>query len=218
MKIIMTLAVVFGLILGGCGMANEQGANSTDEKSKMPVTKAFQDEYTRYFMKSTKETEEGFYTYESKTGGYSMLFPVNANLDEMFYERVKESFERINFGENTEDNFTYFVRLFYENKPSMTDLELNLSVLSDEQKYKGTYKETRGKDTLIKYATRILKASEKDNAYITFGFIHSEKNKEKGISMVYVASCPNEKQKCEIDQVKEENKAIKLMKSIEFTK
>ncbi|MFC7373518.1 hypothetical protein ACFQPF_17895 [Fictibacillus iocasae] len=198
-------------------MAKEQETNGAGEKeSKLPETKAFQDEYTRDFIKSTKETEEGFYTYESKTGGYSMLFPVNAELDEMFYERVKESFESIDFGENTAGNFTYDVTLFYENKPSMTDLEVNLSVLSDMQGYTGNYKETNGNETLIKYASEIHEISKGDNAYFTFGFIHSEKNKEKGISMVYTATCTNEKQKCEIDKVKEENKAIRLMKSIEF--
>ncbi|WP_379751536.1 hypothetical protein [Fictibacillus iocasae] len=178
-------------------------------------TKAFQDEYTRDFMKSTKETEEGFYTYESKTGGYSMLFPVNAKLDDMLYVKEKDYFERINFGENTAENFSYYVRLTYQNKPSMNDLEVQLSILSDEQDYKGRYKETNGRKTLIKYASEIFKTSNGDVAYFTFGFIQSGKNNEQGIKMVYTATCPNEKQKCEINQLEEE-KAIRLMKSIKF--
>ncbi|MEC0665844.1 lipoprotein YvcA, partial [Priestia flexa] len=64
-------------------MSDEQSieTKSLDQKpsevatEEFPNTRALQDEFTRDMIKSTKETEKGYYTLESKTGVYEMLFP-----------------------------------------------------------------------------------------------------------------------------------------------
>jgi len=75
MKQWLTLLIISTLILGGC---DGMDAKKQNAEEKLPDTIAFQDEFTREFIKSPEEVEDGYYLFESKTGGYTMLFPVNA--------------------------------------------------------------------------------------------------------------------------------------------
>ena len=56
----------------------------------LPDVMAFQDDFTREFMASTKKVEDGYYLFESKTGGYTMWYPEDASIDKGAYERKKE--------------------------------------------------------------------------------------------------------------------------------
>ncbi|UHA58888.1 hypothetical protein KDJ21_018950 [Metabacillus litoralis] len=68
------------------------------DSKELPNTAAFQDEFTRSLLDSPEEVEDGHYLFESKTGGYSMLWPKNAVTDgPPFYQRTKDSFEKIIF-------------------------------------------------------------------------------------------------------------------------
>jgi hypothetical protein len=60
------------VLTGGCSM------DAKEHPKKWPNTAAFQDEYTREFMASTKEVKDGYYLFKSKTGGYTMWFPKDA--------------------------------------------------------------------------------------------------------------------------------------------
>ncbi|AQX54703.1 hypothetical protein [Priestia flexa] len=89
------------LFVGGCQMNHEQSKKTKplDQKpsevatEELPNTRALQDEFTREMIKSTKEKEKGYYTLESKTGVYEMLFPTGGEIDGIGYTRKGESSE-----------------------------------------------------------------------------------------------------------------------------
>jgi len=81
----------------------------------LPDVRAFQNDFTRDFMASTEPVEEGYYEFESKTGGYTMKFPENALMNKGFYERTRDSFERLRYAEDPDkDNISYYVIATYD--------------------------------------------------------------------------------------------------------
>src|SRR5690625_7923114 len=83
MKRLILLMFLVLLLMGGCkNMKNNQDLQDADPKD-LPDTIAMQDEFTREFMSSAEEEEEGYYLFESKTGGYTMLYPVNSKQSKM---------------------------------------------------------------------------------------------------------------------------------------
>jgi hypothetical protein len=199
------------ILIGGCEM------DSKAQPEKLPDTVAFQDEFTREFMVSPKEVKKGYYLFKSKTGGYTMLYPKNAIMDKMYYEKHENYFEDINFGEsNKKENIAYFVRITYENKAITNNIDTNLKLLSNSVNYNGNYTEFQYEDKTFYYAkTEKLLSNGKSKAYTFFSYIKSNKSNQ-GIEFIYGVSCLNFKQKCNIDLTKEEENAKKLIKSIEF--
>src|SRR5690625_271618 len=97
-----------------------------------------QDDFTREFMASAEEEEEGYYLFESKTDGYTMLYPVNSNLGQIYYEKVNDSFETLHFGENKErSDVPYFIQTTYNQIKDTKDIELYLTLLYEELEYNG---------------------------------------------------------------------------------
>src|SRR5690625_3613154 len=87
------------ILMGGCN----QDLQDADPKD-LPDTIAMQDDFTREFMASAEEEEEGYYLFESKTGGYTMLYPINSKQSKMYYEETNDSFETLQFGEGKESS------------------------------------------------------------------------------------------------------------------
>lgn len=75
-KLVMLVMVVFFV---GCASNDVMNKNEIMEtkSSKLPKVDAFQDDYTKQFMYSTKEVEQGYYLFESLTKEYTMNFPEN---------------------------------------------------------------------------------------------------------------------------------------------
>src|SRR5690625_330531 len=92
------------LLLGGCkDIKNNEDLKNANPKD-IPDTTAMQDDFTRDYMASAEEEEEGYYLFESKTGGYTMLYPVNSNLDDIYYQKRHDSYEALHFGESKESS------------------------------------------------------------------------------------------------------------------
>ncbi|MTH55074.1 hypothetical protein GKZ89_16845 [Bacillus mangrovi] len=72
-------ALVSLLIIGGCELSTE---------SAQQETPALKDEFTKEDLTSAKEVEKGFYEFKSKTGGYTMLLPVEAVISKGFLYSV----------------------------------------------------------------------------------------------------------------------------------
>ena len=70
----------------GCKDMNDEQNLTEIDAQKLPDTVALQDDFTREFIASPEEVEEGYYLFESKTGGYTMWYPKNAKLDQTFYK------------------------------------------------------------------------------------------------------------------------------------
>src|SRR5690625_781408 len=100
-RLILLIFVVLLLMEEYKNMGNTHGLQDADPKD-LPDTIAMQDEFTREFMASAEEEEEGYYLFESKTGGYTMLYSVNSKLDDIYYEKRHDSFETLHFGEGKE--------------------------------------------------------------------------------------------------------------------
>src|SRR5699024_2142145 len=96
------VSVLIILIIGGCGLM-EKDVAEMDPKD-LPDVRAFQDDFTREFMTSIEPVEDGYYEFESKTGGYTMKFPENASIDKGYYERKKDTFELLSYAEKTSEN------------------------------------------------------------------------------------------------------------------
>src|SRR5690625_6158635 len=116
------------LLIGGCN----QDLEDADPKD-LPDTIAMQDDFTREFMASAEEEEEGYYLFESKTDGYTMLYPVNSNLGQIYFEKVNDSFETLYFGENKEiSGVPYFIQTIYNQNNDINDIDLYFILLSEE--------------------------------------------------------------------------------------
>jgi hypothetical protein len=220
-KRIQLILVIMLFITGGCGMSKEK-ENGKIDASSIAETEAFQDEFTRGFLASNEEVEEGYYTFESKTKGYTMLFPVNATISSTTYDSQEDFFETYNFGEGVkESNLSRYITITYEDKPITKNVEVNLDMLVEHAGYETTFEEIKNGDNLIFYGmgSQTINDEEtkkKADFYGYLGYIQSQKN-EKGIQFFYEVTCMDADQSCEIDVKKEGVNALFIMKSIGFT-
>jgi len=183
----------------------------------LPEVRAFQDDYTRDFMASTEPVEEGYYEFESKTDGYTMKYPENATMDKLFYERNKNTFEHLQFGEDSDtSSIPYYVETtydhFYEGKKSKRLLNL----LSKSINYEGDYEEFEHGDNTIYFAT--LDYTTEDNQttwYRFFGLIKSNSSNQS-LRYIFNVQCKNQSQNYSYDLKAIEQKVKSLMKSVEF--
>ncbi|SDZ64234.1 hypothetical protein SAMN05421736_12419 [Evansella caseinilytica] len=181
-----------------------------------PETAAFEDEFTREFMKSTKEVEDGYYLFESKTDGYTMWFPVNATLNKGLYYRQKEYRESVGFSEKyDENNSSFSSHIRYEKRKITERIDANLSLVSSYVGYEGEYEEFNHDNKTYYYATDVDHVSDSYIVYSFFSYIKSD-DSHQGISVIYDVTCKAADIGCDIDLEKEEEKALTLMKSFEF--
>ncbi len=181
-----------------------------------PDVPAFEDEFTREFMKSTKAVEEGFYLFESKTGGYTIWFPENAVTESEYYVKAGDQRENTSIMEVYGENLYYRARLWYEDRSVTEMIEPQLSLLSSSAGgYEGEYEEFQFGNNTYYYATTVYETDGGNQVYRFFSYIKSNLN-EKGIRFTYTTSCNNFKDPCTIDVEQQEKHALKLMKSVEF--
>lgn len=203
------------LLLGGCTTNVEDGEKTKETTYLRPETAAFKDGFTKEFMDSTEEVKDGYYRFKSKTEGYTMLFPVNAKVDPVGFERNEDVFETYSFGEQVkEKNLAYYNRITYQNSLIAKDIGFNLESLSEYAGYVGDYNTFEYKDKTYYYATDIYRIEEGTN-YKYFAYIKSNKS---DMSLEYFASstCLSESQKCNAGSKEIEERFLMLMKSVDF--
>ncbi|WP_027409946.1 hypothetical protein [Anoxybacteroides tepidamans] len=188
-----------------------------EQPKKWPNTAAFQDEYTRKFMASTKEVKDGYYLFKSKTGGYTMWFPKNATMSKLFYEKHEKYFESLRFGESDKvNNIAYSTQIVYENKKITDSIGVNLELLSESTNYKGEFKKLYGKDMTVYFAKQeYLLSDKKSKVHRFIGYLKSN-HSHQAVEFYYAVSCLDKKEVCRIDLEKEEKKAKMLMQSVRF--
>lgn len=193
--------------------------NNNGSSGKQPGTAAFQDDFTREFMDSPKEVKDGYYLFKSKTGGYTMLYPKNAEVDQSYYQRDKDNYEEIYYGENIRGkNITYYVNLTYENSATTEFKDVNLNILPEAVGYKGNYQKFKSDNKTIYYAKDTQHTKHSKNpatAYRFFSYINADDNKQ-GIQYIYTVTCTDKTKDCDINLKKEEDIAKMLMRSVEF--
>ncbi|HEY4553966.1 MAG TPA: hypothetical protein VIG80_12275, partial [Bacillaceae bacterium] len=139
--------MMISLILSGCELAVQDGEKDNQvSANKTPDTRAFNDEFTKEFMDSPKDIENGYYLFRSKTNGYTMLFPVEGKVSDFGYERNKDFYEKLYIGEATkEKNISYNISLTYEEREVTNDIDSNIYLLSTIGKYDGEFKKIEDK-------------------------------------------------------------------------
>src|SRR5690625_1020518 len=140
MKRLILLMFLVLLFMGGCkNMQNNQNLQDADPKD-LPDTIAMQDEFTREFMASAEEEEEGYYLFESKTGGYTMFHPINSKQSRTYYEKRHDSFETLHFGEGKEvSEVPYAIRSTYNYGKIADRLSTHSKLLCNTIDYDGEY-------------------------------------------------------------------------------
>ncbi len=199
---------------------NTNDSSGTNSKEKEVQTAALQDEFTKEFIPSTKETEEGYYTFESGVGGYTMLYPVNAVMDQTFYQYRDQDYEVIYFWEDREDeNYGYFVTgRFEEGKfTQLIDSNLDLMIGSEKLVTPADFENYSVEDNDIYFADfRQNINDDKNGFYFTFlGYIKSQTS-EKAISLEYSSTCLSNTEECKLNLDQERERAKKIFHSIRF--
>ena len=205
----MFLMIASLLFIGGC------------QVDTYPEVPAFEDEFTREFLPSTEEVEEGYYLFESKTGGYQMLFPENARVSKFGYERNGEGFEHLIFGNYNhvdeiavEHNLTYN---FHGEENYDRNLIARLKSLSQRISYSGEYKKLETKDKEIYFAYNVHNIEVNDESefvYNTFAYILPKKG-VFSLQYIHSSSCNNDVD-CPIDPEEQKEDAFKMMESVKF--
>ncbi|MDQ0231211.1 hypothetical protein [Metabacillus malikii] len=192
------------------------------EPKEWPKTPAFQDEDTREMLDSTEEVQDGYYLYTSKTGGYSMLWPVDAIKHS--YQNNGDSYEKIIFGaSNKRENYTYEISTTYENASPEHLIDSFLSILSSSLQYSGEYEEIKESNKTLFFAQEkdTLESTDgrRGTYYSYFGYIRDNVT-EQGVRYIYTVSCYDDEnvKECNIDESKEKERTLMLMKSVNFSK
>ncbi|MGP1909422.1 hypothetical protein ACTSEZ_14755 [Metabacillus sp. JX24] len=219
-KTTMLFIIPLFVFAGGCGISSGSESEKTNPES-IPETEAFKDDFTRDFIKSPDEAEEGYYTFVSKTKGYTMLFPVDATISSAAHDYQDDYFETFNFGESVdEENLSRYFTVTYEDKPSTRDIEFNLELLTEHTGYESEFKEIRAGDNVIYYGKgneelTHNETNKKVKFYGYLAYIHSQKDQE-GLHFFYETTCRKANKPCEINEQVEEERALLMMKSIQF--
>ncbi|WP_164219225.1 hypothetical protein [Virgibacillus sp. YIM 98842] len=213
-KIVSSLLILF--LLGGCNVWGQKDIAEMDP-SELPDVIAFQDDFTREFMGSLEEVEDGYYLFESKTGGYTMMYPQNAKMDHLFYQRTGDNYEYIQLGENEETNeFNYYVRATYDEGRRAVESETLLNLLSTYVSYEGDYEKIDNTDTTIYFATtEYVTESGKSTTNRFFGTAMSN-NSDQSVRFIYNLIDDNEDADNAVDLESIQGSVLEIMKSIEF--
>jgi len=204
------------VLMAGCHMEEQK-----EQPKEWPDTVAFQDEYTRKFLVSPKEVKDGYYLFRSQTGGFTMLFPEEARMDEGLYEKHEKDYERSFIrGSRKKENVAYTIHVIYENDEITEDIDTNLFLLSSKAyaDYDGEYKKMKGDKVTIYFAKKERHTSNNGKQNVVYKFFASIKSNHshQAVQFIYTIGCDDINKKCHIDVAKEEERAKMLMHSIKF--
>ena len=165
----------------------EKSSDNKETKTELPDTIAAQDEFTRSFLVSTDEVEEGHYAFKTWTEAYTMWIPVDGKLSQGFYEKREKHWERFSYAWlDNKENLSYGVYGQFEDRPDSE--EIGLEHLSDFSKFEGEYSKSEDEKNIYYYGERIYEAGlereEKIPVYSHIGFI-KHKNSDKALGILF---------------------------------
>ncbi|MEC0668294.1 hypothetical protein P8864_20825 [Priestia flexa] len=216
------LVLLSSLFVGGCQMSDKQSNETKPVEQKpsevaveeLPNTRALQDEFTREMIKSTKETEKGYYTLESKTGVYEMLFPTGGEIDGIGYTRD---------GDNGE---SFLVGLLYDDKAeAQLSIQYTKNLLNDEtgiEYAKEFLTNNIGEEMKFdridgkEKVTYVAPFTKKNGVLYGYGAYIHPKEGWGGLEIIYTGSCMDNPKSCGPDEKEFKKRAYKLISSVEF--
>jgi len=212
----LSLLLATTLLLGGCQSTNHEteSKQSETQKGELPNTRAFQDDFTRQFIKSSKETETNYYTLQSKTNQYEMLFPKNGVIDEMGYSHQKNDYEYLLIGFKLSQDRENSLKVTYRKNRITEDegvtyilesLKNDVHITEDFQKYH------LGDQVLY-----VAPYKMKTGSFGYVGYIHPI-NGIGGVEMNLYQQCYASKQPCDSNDDLVKQTSLHIMKSVHFT-
>ncbi|MCG1020358.1 hypothetical protein [Sutcliffiella horikoshii] len=216
MKKSMLLGLIFSvLLIGGCGMSLDRAENQRADDNNTLEKDANNDEFTKDFLKSSEEVEEGFYLFESMTKGFTLLFPKDAYVEKGTYEKNGNGFESVAFLEESEEtNTSLYYSFTYENSSRSSDIELNLHLLSNNANYEGGFEKFTHNENTYYFAEKVSEGNG-TKTYWYYAYIHSN-SQDKGTSFIGRIACKDSSKECNLDSPELEEKMMKVIKSIDF--
>ncbi|WP_164218662.1 hypothetical protein [Virgibacillus sp. YIM 98842] len=216
MKLKIVLSVFILFLLGGCNVLGQKDIAEMDP-ADLPDVIAFQDDFTREFMSSLEEVEDGYYLFESKTGGYTMMYPQNAKMDQGYFEKSGETFEAIRYGEDESSNdFLYYTTFTFDEGERTEEPENLLKLLSSSVNYDGDYEEMKYNDKTIYFATMQFVTDTGTNSTDRFFGLVKSKTSSQAVSFTYNVITENNDIDYESDLHEASDVVMKLIQSIEF--
>ncbi|GIN13474.1 hypothetical protein J26TS2_33410 [Shouchella clausii] len=216
------LAVVIAMMLGGCG---QMGSSPEEEPEKtpaemdpadLPQISAFQKDFSRQFMESTEQVEEGYYLLRSGIDAFTIYFPEEATLMENAYGSDGDHYEKLRFVyENDNENRGYTIDFQYNLGGNATRPDWKLDGLRKKWSYEGEWNKIENEQSLLYYGAK----QEDSGTVMIFGYnISSTEDHEepKAIEFSQMVTCIDESADCNLDLEKEERYVLKWVKSISF--
>lgn len=196
------------ILLLGCQVANEKAITNPENvsKEKLPNTKAMQDEFTRSFLKSTKETEEGYYSFVSGTDQFEMYIPTDSVIGEQGYKQ-NEGYEQFRLGVKRE-SYEFGVTIEYISHLKKDNLNTNLSLLEGSMDKKLDFNKISNEGRDNYYASFNMDGNFGYAAYV------QNTNDSGGILVFYLLACEGSIDKCE--NKNNEDEFLTWLKSIRF--
>ena len=213
MKIYFLVCYLTLILMGGCNIVGQKEISGIDP-TKLPDVVAFQDDFTREFMASTEEVEEGYYLFKSKTGGYTMMYPENARINDVLYEMPGESYEFIQYAENVKElGYQYFARVTYNAGSRANSSEQLKKILSTYANYYGEYEPFEYDDKIV-YFAKTENVNEKSDMYSYLAVIISKGSKQ-AVSIGYNIITNQNNENIDIENVQQD--VIKIIESVKFS-
>ena len=146
------LFMVSIILLGGCQADKDETSTNPSEidKEDLPDVHAFDDTFTRDFLQSTEETEEGFYPFLSKTKKYKMDFPGGGVIDDRMYSVKENVHEEVTVSIEDDTGISMHVIYFADNTKDLLKDDLNR--FKKRLGYDGDFEEMKQSDRTLYYA------------------------------------------------------------------
>ena len=210
MGMFMILLVV--IVLGGCqlGDSNKNQKPSEMDTEDLPDVRAFDDEFTRDFLQSTKEVREGYYPFLSGTEKYQTDFPASGVLGEKSYYKRDDTYEELAI--HIKEPNSSIIRINYFQDDSLDLLKDNLDAFKTRIGYEGDFEEIEKNNRTIYYA------NYERSGYRTFvGYVLSQKNMG-AVEITYKIDYRDvEKDMKNKHKESDQERALKWIESVEFS-
>ncbi|UIR31992.1 hypothetical protein LZP85_09600 [Priestia flexa] len=210
-----TALLIVTLSLTACQSVNEQEETQPEATTEEQIkARALQDEFTRSMLKSAQETEKGYYTLESKTGEYEMLFPAGGGIDGIGYKQNGESSESFLAGILYEDKSSAELRINYNTILSNdeTDIEYAKRFLTKNIGEDMTFERIDVKGKVMYIAPFKMKET---GSYGYGAYVHPDKG-WRGLEIIYSTSCTDKTKPCDPQEETFKKRAYKLISSVKF--
>lgn len=203
------------LVLTGCNGSQEEKKASANMKD-VTTSIAYNDHFTKKFIDIKKEVNEGYYSYNSMTDGYTMLFPADAKMIKDEFAVNANIFEQYHFViDDKKDKKVDNYRVTYENRSITSDIKLNLDILSNSAGYNGEFKEYQHEGNTYYFAKNVIDNEGKTN-YQYLSYIKSNYG-DQSVSYYLNSSCSDSEESCKIDPKKLEKEFKLMIESVEFS-